>query len=744
MKRFISAFLALCLSLTALTAGFVTVYAEGNTIPDTDITWNFNAGTGELRFEGEGAIPDYEKAGLLAQPSYPWNNVDYKTIVFGEGITGIGNYAFQSSGTLKNVVIPDTVTVLGKGVFYKCENLETVTLPSEVTTVSEEMFSLCEDLDTVVFGAKTETISTKAFYKCATIESVTLPATLKTIGTSAFELCTSLEALEVPEAVTEIGNRAFYGCEALESITFPAALETIGVSAFNECSNLDNVVIPGKVTSISAEAFYNCTSLESLTLPEGLVEIKDKAFYLCTSLVNITIPASVTKFGTKAIGFGRSGKPVNNFTIKGYDNSYAYLYAQENDFGFDSLGYLLSGKCGEAAEWEYNEEEKTLYIKGTGAMDDYTADALALYNFIDYEKVAISDEITKIGAYAFYGAAAMEFELSSNLTEIGEKAIGYYADKNEAKLREGVSIKAYADTVAHTYATDNSITFNKIFLTEGSLGENITWTYDVDTKMLVVTGEGEINDFTADKLAEYADYEISAIVISDDITAIGDYAFATTKAYPDIMIGKDVMSIGENAFGLTKTVLRDEDGNPTDEIAFIANEELVVKGYLVTPADEYAKEYNFVFEALDADQYPEFTLNLPSVTDHINKLIYIYATGVNMDAFNINVTDESITVTAPESIKTGEKITFTRGEVTEEYTIILPGDVTCDGVTNSTDALRILQHTVELKPIEDQVISAAGKVDANDKIDSTDALFILQLAVERTEITDLYKPGQSK
>lgn len=745
MKRFISAFLAFCLALTALAAGFVTVSAEGNQIEDTDIVWNFNAGTGELRFEGEGAIPDYEKAGLLAQPSYPWKGINYKSIVFGEGITGIGNYAFQSSGTLKSVVIPDTVTVLGKGVFYKCENLESATLPSEVTAVSEEMFSMCEDLDTVIFGNKTEAIGTKAFYKCTALNSVTLPATLKTIGTSAFELCDKLAEMNVPEGVTAIGNRAFDGCEALEKITLPSTLEAIGVSAFNECSSLDNVVIPEKVKVIPSEAFYNCNALASVTLPEGLVEIQDKAFYLCTSLVNVTIPASVIKFGTKAIGFGKAGAAIKDFTVKGYQNSYARLYAEANKFTFDSLGYILNGKCGETAEWEYNEEEKTLYIKGTGIMYDYTADALALYNLIDYEKVVISEEITKIGAYAFYGAAAMEFELSGNLTEIGEKAIGYYADdKGEAKLREGVSIKAYADTAAHAYAKDNSITFNEILVTEGSLGESITWSYDVVTKMLVVSGTGATYDYTADKLATYADYEISAIVIGDGITAIGDYVFATTKAYPDIMVGKDVMSIGDNAFGFTKTFIRDEEGNPTDEVVFMANEDLVVKGYLVTPADEYSKEYMFNFEALDGDVYPEFTTNLPSITDHINKIIYIYASDVKTEDFIIDVADESITATVPEKIATKSIITFTRGEASEDYTVIIPGDLTGDGVINSTDALRILQHAVDLKPIDDPVLLTAGNIDGKADVNSTDALLILQIAVDKVSITDVYNPGESK
>ncbi|MBR3835534.1 MAG: leucine-rich repeat protein [Clostridia bacterium] len=872
MKRFLSVFLCVCLVMTTLASGVVTVFAEGNKIESTEITWNFNAETGELHFEGEGPIPDfnnYSEAGAI-----PWANTAFTSIVFSEGITAIGNYAFYSCESLKEVVIPDTVTVLGNGIFNRCTALESVKLPSEVTAIGDNMFSLCLALKDVTFGAKIQSIGTKAFYRCAALESITLPETFKSIGTSAFEMCTELKEVILPEGLVSIGDRAFFNCENLLSITLPSTLETLGASAFNECNKLAEITIPEKITTIPAEAFYNCTSLASVTLPTGLVAIEDKAFYLCPSLLNVAVPVGVNTFGEMALGYGSKSEPIKGFKITSFYNTNARLYAEKNGFEFESIGYVITGECGETATWEYNADEKTLYIKGSGAIKDYTKDNIAIYNLIDFEKVVISEEITKIGAYAFYGAPAVEFELSTaiteigekaigyyadkdnkdtvreetlitayertaahsyakenniafnslgkllanegscgenatwtyneetktltingtgaiadytpetvpdyvyhdvtsivigkgitkigayafygapalkftlsrNITEIGEKAIGYYADENGAEARrEGTVISAYEQTAAHTYATANEITFDSkgvYIATEGKCGENATWSYNKDTKVLTISGTGAIDNFKADALPEFADYEISSVVVTDGITAIGDYALATTKDYAEITIGKDVMSIGQNAFGVKKTFIPDENGNPTDEVAFIPNNELVVKGYLVTPADEYSREYEFIFEALDGDTYIEFSSNISSVTDHINKFLFVYPARDNTAEINITAKDESITVTKPEKFKTKALLTFTKGDKTEEYTVVVVGDANCDGVVNSTDALRVLMHTVEKNVIDDAAVTQAGDIDNNGAINSTDALAILQISVDKKKVTDFYNPGK--
>lgn len=747
MKRFLSVFLSVCIVITTLVAGAVTVWAEEDQTDTPSVTWSFNEETGELRFDGEGAIPDYDDYMVDDELTLPWKDCAYTSISFGEGITGIGNYAFCYSESLKSVEIPDTVTVLGKGIFYRCTSLESVKMPSEVTEVGENMFSACLGLKSVTLGAKTESIAAKAFYRCSALEEITFPETLKTIGNSAFDMCTALTSIVIPEGVTAIGSYAFNACEAVAEITLPSTLETVGNGAFNECISLGAITIPEKIATISSGLFYNCLSLESVTLPEGLVEIQENAFYLCPALKGITVPASVNVIGEKALGYASRSMPVEGFTITGHANTAARLYADANEFDFVSLGYVLTGNCGETATWEYNEEEKTLYIGGSGAMEDFSNNPPALYNLIDYEKVVIGEEITRIGAYAFYGATAMDFALSESITEIGEKAIGYCTDENgEEALREGTSITAYEDTAAHAYATENNITFNPLerpLITNGFCGDEAGWTYDEETKTLTISGAGAIYDYTAEILPEYAEYEIDTVVVPDGITAIGDYAFCTTNTYNSITIGKDVFSIGENAFGFTKEFLTDEEGNLTEEVVFVPNNELVVTGYIVTPADEYSREFEFIFEALDSDICPEFSFLLPSVVDHINNFVILYANEISTeDLMAAFPTDSFEAVVAPEAVATGAGLSLTNANGTYDYKLIVMGDVNSDGKANSTDALAILRHSVQMAVMEDACQLKASDINHDGNINSTDALIVLQLTVGKAHITDYYNPGK--
>lgn len=874
MKKTISVLLSVCLVLTTLMAGFVTVYAESNQIGSSSVYWNYNAETKTLYFEGEGAIPDYaypttddENNPVL---EYPWKDADYETIVFGSGITGIGNYAFAYSSSLKEVVIPDTVTVLSTGIFLNCENLESAVLPLEVTELSTSIFSNCGKLKNVTLSAKTEKIGKDAFYHCSSLESITFPETLKEIGEAAFH-SSGLKGVALPEGFETLGEHAFYCCEDVESISLPSTLTSIGKWAFEGCRNLTEITFPDSITSLPENVCTSCQSLESVTLPETLTSIGANAFYGCPELKAITIPAATTVIGDKALGYGKWGAKVKNFTITGCANSepvinyakahdftfvpegfitsgtcgdnitwkfdtdkkslllegtgpmpdfaadsfvafnllpceqvtvlsgitkigsYAFYnntatnyiiapevseigekaigyydnegtptlrdgvkiqsfagseimrYALENGIEFSAIGYVTSGTCGENVTWEFNYEEKTLYINGSGAMDDYTAESFVPYQHTPYEKVVIAPEITKIGSYAFYNAAAMEFVLLENVTEIGEKAIGYYDNEGTPALREGTSISGYDGLVPMTYAADNGITFlslGEYIVTEGKLGDNVTWTYDKDTKVLTVSGTGATYDYTFENLPEFAKYDIESITVSDGITVIGDYAFCTFNAYSSITLGKDITEIGENAFGFIKAVKLDGEGNPTEEYETAIVDTTIVYGYIVTPADEYSIKKGLKFEALDGDVLPLFSLIVPSVIDHIKNLIIIYKN--NPDAAAIREafsTDKFIEVIFPDVFGTGKEITLVNENGTYTYKLVVKGDNNGDGTINSSDALAVLQHSVQSNVMEDDCLINASDLNHDGQVNSSDALAILQISVGNREDDTGYNPG---
>ena len=92
----------------------------------------------------------------------------------------------------------------------------------------------------------------------------------------------------------------------------------------------------------------------------------------------------------------------------------------------------------------------------------------------------------------------------------------------------------------------------------GTCGDNLTWSYDTDTKALTIEGIGDMYDYYYDA-APWAQVNSSILSVSlpDGLTRIGSSAFVHCSSITSITIPKSVTSIGERAFdwcdAITKT-----------------------------------------------------------------------------------------------------------------------------------------------------------------------------------------------
>lgn len=84
--------------------------------------------------------------------------------------------------------------------------------------------------------------------------------------------------------------------------------------------------------------------------------------------------------------------------------------------------------------------------------------------------------------------------------------------------------------------------------TNGSCGENLSWTLD-DNGTLTISGAGAMLDYKYD--APWSDFveDIEIIIIGNDVTSIGAYAFADCYNTTAVTISQGVETIGEMAFG---------------------------------------------------------------------------------------------------------------------------------------------------------------------------------------------------
>lgn len=74
----------------------------------------------------------------------------------------------------------------------------------------------------------------------------------------------------------------------------------------------------------------------------------------------------------------------------------------------------------------------------------------------------------------------------------------------------------------------------------GSCGENLSWDLDQETGTLTISGSGDMFDFEpfGEKAAPWStDYDaVTKVVIGEEVTGIGEYAFANLYKLHDIFI----------------------------------------------------------------------------------------------------------------------------------------------------------------------------------------------------------------
>ena len=283
MKRFISIFLTVF-----LLAGLLTVpAAAASDSCGESLTWSFDKETATLTISGSGPMDDFTYA------SVPWilYRLAIQHIIVEDGVTSIGNNAFNTCTAAVDVSLPKELTAIGNNAFFGCSALETITFPEGLATIGSFAFSYCSGLTEITLPDSVKTVGTKAFAACKELTSIQLSAGLEAIENEAFTDCIALTTVTIPESVTKIGQYTFANCEALAEITLPDTLTSIGSGAFSGCSSLQTITLPHSLDTLGSWAFHRCTALESAALPASLTTVPSNCFSQCSALQSITLHA---------------------------------------------------------------------------------------------------------------------------------------------------------------------------------------------------------------------------------------------------------------------------------------------------------------------------------------------------------------------------------------------------------------------------------------------------------------------
>lgn len=315
----------------------VVLYAIWEAQPEVEFSWKLSS-AGVLTIQGTCAMPDWEAGGA------PWYSKRYtiKKIIIEEGITNIGNYAFQDCTMVSNVIIPLTVRTIGVSSFSSCNSLKSITIPAGVSLIGDNAFEYCNSLARVTLNSGLATIGSKAYTHCTQLNDINFPESLKTVDDFAFEGCSALSQITIPNSVKSIGVAAFIDCTSLTSVILSENMTSIPEHAFAYCSNLLSISIPDSVTTIDMYAFYSCTRMTEVVLGSQLESIGSYAFCGCEGLMEICIPKSAMVLYDNCFNSCSNLKRLTIFSSVTLIDTAAFRYCN----ALETIYY-----CGSEAQW---------------------------------------------------------------------------------------------------------------------------------------------------------------------------------------------------------------------------------------------------------------------------------------------------------------------------------------------------------------------------------------------------------
>ena len=326
---------------------FMNISSENGTLDypngmcGDSVTWLFEQDEGYLIIQGSGAMWNFGDAA----PEYSDYSRTTTAIIIDEGVTSVGDFAFERFTQATMLAIGPDVQSLGQKAFAACTGVtgiycQSVTPP---TWGDANVFSGLDVSQPVVYVQ----LDSYPMYKKATgwkdftnykgvvgdsIVDLTTPVTeeeytgmcgdsviwtikgrMMTISGSGTmwdysteapaaysQYMQQIDSVIIESGVTTLGASAFSGFPTLKLVVLPNSLKTIGENAFEGCGSLTNIKIPNSVQYIGNEAFMYCSVLQSVVLPEHLSEITANLFAFCSSLQSVQMYDEVATIGWNA------------------------------------------------------------------------------------------------------------------------------------------------------------------------------------------------------------------------------------------------------------------------------------------------------------------------------------------------------------------------------------------------------------------------------------------------------------
>ena len=487
MKRL---FLSILLSVVFLPTAFSADYSGKC---GENLTWSLNVNTGVLTISGTGPMDNYDDS-----ISRPWNSSTIqnaiKSIIIEEGITSIGNEAFESLDKLTSVSFPKSLTIIGEDAFSDSDALESVNISGN-TTINHNAFNDCDGLKSVILSGNTIVKGHNSFEDCDGLKNVIIDANVQLIGQSSFSRCDSLSSVIIKDGITSIPGYSFYDCSLLSEVTLSSTLRTI-----------------------QEDAFYSCSSLEYIQLPTSIENIYNYAFAR-TGLTSITIPINASVY----YGVFSGCNQLKEATVYGIYQSYSGLF--DNCRNLETLYWRVKNSLSWSSPIGTGHKIAKVYIgEEVDTIPEDLCDAFTNLNYVE-----IGRNVKHIGDYAFQNCKNLETIRVYAETPPSIGLFGFFmtASEDVSVVVPCNSVTAYKES--HFY---NGYGWNNMTILADDDCPN-TQTYTVsassaNTSMGTVSGGGEYEEGTTATVTATPKSGYKFTKWSDGTTK-NPYTFTVTK-----------------------------------------------------------------------------------------------------------------------------------------------------------------------------------------------------------------------
>ena len=191
---------------------------------------------------------------------------DAEAIELPEGITTIGDYAFEDFTTLQSVKLPESLCHIGAGAFYNCKALTDINLPDNLQSVGPEAFFSCRSLKRVILPQGLKSVGKYAFCECKGLKEITVPGTVDELPDGAFycEQAHKVNSIELEEGIKVIHKHAFGGVN-VQKLSLPESLVQIEDLALID-AKIQHLILGPNLQSFGKKAFMHVTKIPEVTV----------------------------------------------------------------------------------------------------------------------------------------------------------------------------------------------------------------------------------------------------------------------------------------------------------------------------------------------------------------------------------------------------------------------------------------------------------------------------------------------